>query len=244
MSTSPNEVISTSPTEAATDPTADMRVFEYAINLVCAPYAFPFSVQFFLGDIPRGLSPDQYSSARSWIGEQYVMPARPAGKPRMYGRSLDGGQQEQQQQDYAEDEHALLALGADQTSPVADINHYGGTQTMLAARLPDDFLKRAVRYSFPLTRPLSERLRRSPSSIPTPALCSYLAANLRWLVVRPFVGEVKDRNLPMRLWVIRREVRESANGERTFGKPEIVWDATRGKMWGLQPGELPQVEPK
>ncbi|KAI9888022.1 MAG: hypothetical protein M1823_000143 [Watsoniomyces obsoletus] len=220
-----------------------MRVFEYAINLVCAPYAFPFSVQFFLGDIPSGLNPDEISSAPSWIGEQYIMPARPAGKPRLYGRSISeqDDADETHQEHEVLGEHSLLAL-EDQTSP---ITNYGDIHDNdILARSPDDFLQRAVRYSFPLTRPLSEKFRKSPSSIPVPALCNYLAANLRWLVVRPLVGEVKDRNLPLRLWVIRREVRVSENGERTFGKPEIVWDATRGKIWGLQLGELPQVEPK
>ena len=180
-----------------------MQIFEYAINLICAPYAFPFSVQLFLGDVPTNVNFENYSSTQPWIGEQHVVTA-----PQVTGLVNNAAA-------------AVLTTGA-------------------APSLSDDYTKRGIKYSLPISRPLNQRIRLSPSNSLDKAICSFLAEKLNWITVRPFVGVIHDA--PIRLWVDRREVKQVRDGNVTFGKPEIIWSATRNKTGGLQPGELPQLE--
>ena len=202
-----------------------MQIFDYAINLLCAPYAFPFSVQLFLGDIPTNVKSENYSSTQPWIGEQQVITARPLAGNEFYRVGGHGG---------------TLSAGQTNLTSLAGNTTTAVPATSAATPLSDDYTEYGVRYSLPISKPLNQKLRPSPSTSLDNAICSFLAEKLNWVTVRPFVGIIHDA--PIRLWVSRREVNRTPDGIVTFGKPEIVWIATRNKTGGLQPGELPKLE--
>ncbi|KAI9747200.1 MAG: hypothetical protein M1815_004503 [Lichina confinis] len=205
-----------------------MLVFDYAINLLCSPYAHSFTVHFFLGPVPPGLSHEQYSNAPSWIGQQYVFPEKPRsssarrkeddGDDGGFGKALDG-----------------VKFGIDYSPDVADFQNLI-VPVAKVQPLPKDFLEGAVRSSLPLSRAINEHLPREPGGRESLGVCLFLEQELNWRVVIPLRGEIDD--VPFRLWVARRPVTDPPNK----GPPQIVWSATRGKKGGLQQGELPQME--
>lgn len=212
-----------------------IQFYEYALNLVCAPYAQNFFLHIFLGRVPPSFQGIEPSTCPSWIAQEYVMP-HGAG----YGYGFGGLQEDiTVMANNMNLEHTLPPGQAANNVPLVERD-----------RLPANFLQNAVRSSIPLTRHLTEHLphpsvphrRLSPSKV-----CPYLGKNLHWRAFSMAAGsrdEIPIEDIPIRVWVTQTEVTEVRGGHRTRGTPEIVWDATRDKPGGLQKGELPQVEPK
>lgn len=50
----------------------------YDLNILCGPYAQPFFVHFFLGDVPKVINYEDPYDIPSWAGQNYIMPMSPA----------------------------------------------------------------------------------------------------------------------------------------------------------------------
>ena len=205
-----------------------MQLFEYALNIVCAPYSQNFFLHLFLGDVPANLDYEHPTSAPSWIGQEYVM-------PQLTGRGAGV-------QSYGADIPTYGSSWAPyQSAGYFTSNVPLGTST--ADALPQDFLKGAVYSTRPLNTPLVSHMRRSgPADLPPDEVCPYLASHLNWRAVSLTNLEIPIRKIPLRVYVTRTQIVQDRNGQRNYGHSEILWDSTHAKPGGLEQGELPQLE--
>jgi hypothetical protein len=231
-----------------------MNLFEftYFLNIIAAPFAQPYWVYFFLGDVP--LSPDQFGGAA--VASQYIYPGTPTNiagdTPKLHGYTQAAIAKPAAVAKFAKRDDDSNETGSDadtttvvtgtetpNTDLVNDIidtarfaKAHGGAAA--AARLvarSQDITKQfqgSVSAQLPFTAKLKERVA------PGDNVLSYLKANLKWRVVIPLQGEPKDLP-PMRAYVSRSE-------KGSTSKRQIVWPASEGKNGGLNRGELPALE--
>lgn len=227
-----------------------MNLFEftYFLNIIAAPFAQPYWVYFFLGDVP--LSPDQFGGAA--VASQYIYPGTPANdapklrgytqaaiaKPAKFFKRDDDSNNDET----GNDDTPVITTGTTTDTPNTDLVNdiidtarfakaHGGAAAAarLVARSQDlsQQFQGSVSAQLPFTAKLKECLA------PGDNVLSYLKANLKWRVVIPLKGEPQDLP-PMRVYVSRLEKGSS--------KRQIVWPASEGKNGGLNKGELPALE--
>jgi len=202
----------------------------YDLNILCGPYAQPFFVHFFLGDVPKVINYEDPYDIPSWAGQNYIMPMSPA-------RASQAATAQASPSGYTRE--------ASEDSPTT--LEPRAVHDDLAQQLPSSFTKYGVRSSQPLTDPLVKRFNVSnPAELQASDVREYLQHNLHWRLVGTGVGDrhsIAVDNVPIRMWVVKQDVKPPSNPTQfpVYGATEILWDATRGKLGGLHMGELPGV---
>ncbi|KAI9840111.1 MAG: hypothetical protein M1837_001915 [Sclerophora amabilis] len=242
---------------------------DYSLSFLCLPYATPFKVNLFLAPtIPPGLNYDLPITVPSYIGQEFVMPGSPTPIPQPYiagGPEQDSAAKEATYDSQPVPGQDLAAQEATYDSqPGPELQHQPVRRTPSdEAEPPVDppsppldlsLLPKAVRSSHPLNPSLVRALDLPGIQALCPekrdAIRSYLAHNLRWTASGNDAGargEIPLRDIPMRVWVVERELEPLPDGE--WGSPivrhtEIAFDVGEGKPGALGKGEIPEVEPK
>lgn len=117
----------------------------------------------------------------------------------------------------------------------------------MARPLPPTYYTGAVRSSQPLTTALVARLHaHGAAELSADTVTRYLQQNLQWRLVGvgiPDRKRISVERVPIRLWVVRQNVTPPADDTQfpVYGPAVVVWEASRGKLGGLERGELPGV---
>lgn len=203
--------------------------YTYDINILCGPYAQPFFVHFFLGEVPKIINYEAPYDIPSWAGQNYVMPITPE-------RASQAAAAPASPAGYTRDV-------AEDLSTTLDTRANGDD---MARELPSSWTKFGVRSSQPLTDPLVKRFNVSnPAELQADSVREYLQRNLHWRLVGVGAGgrRIAVDQVPIRMWVVRQDVTPPTDPTQfpVYGGREVVWDATRGKLGGLHKGELRSV---
>lgn len=226
---------STPPPDPDPDPTMALAAlptyFSYSLNILCGPYPNPFFVHIFLGPIPQIINYEDPYSIPSWVGQDAIYPAPPPGSthkppsPSPYTHDLSASSPE-------------LAPGPERRPPTAH---------PLAPPLPTSYTASAVRSSQPLTSAIVARLHaHGASDLSAATVTRYLQTNLQWRLAGSGIPDRKRisvEKVPIRLWVVRQNVTPPADTSSfpVYGESVVVWEASRGKLGGLERGEVPGV---
>ncbi|KAI9878692.1 MAG: hypothetical protein M1830_010785 [Pleopsidium flavum] len=203
----------------------------YDINILCGPYAQPFFVHFFLGDVPKIINYEDPYDIPSWAGQNYIIPTTPA-------RASQAATAQASPAGYTREFSADTQATPESRAPVGQD---------LAQQLPSSFTKFAVRSSQPFTDPLVKRFNVSgPAELQASDVREYLQHNLHWRLVGAGLGNrhsIAVDNVPIRMWVVKQDVKPPSDPTQfpVYGATEVLWNATRGKLGGLHKGELPGV---
>ncbi len=204
----------------------------YNVNIACGTYPSPFLIHFFIGEVPKYITFQDTSvyDLPSWVGVGVVYP-RPVA--------------------------TMSAGAAAQTSAAGystrDVSDESSTFTSLEPRageddiappLPESYFAGGTRHSSPLTPGLRKRYNVTYlDPLQAETIREDLQRNFKWLLVDQDGRQILVTTVPIRMWVIKQLV-QPAPDVTSFpisGTPEVVWDATRGKLGGLHRGEIPSI---